>query len=86
MMEGEYVFEIGQQRMRMMPGDSLVGPRGVPHRLGYVGERPGKIMIGFAPAGQMEKFFMEAAKLRDFAADEKLYRAVAWTWWVRRCR
>jgi len=31
-------------------------------------------MIGFAPAGQMERFFMEAAKLRDFAADQKLYR------------
>ena len=73
-MEGEYVFEIGQQRMRMTPGDSLVGPRGVPHVWAYVGEKPGKIMIGFAPAGQMERFFIEAAKLRDFGADQKLYR------------
>ena len=73
-MEGEYVFEVGEQRMRMRPGDSLIGPRGVPHVWAYVGEKPGKIMIGFAPAGQMEKFFVEAAKLRDFAADQKLYR------------
>jgi quercetin 2,3-dioxygenase len=73
-MEGEYVFEVGEQRMRMRPGDSLIGPRGVPHVWAYVGESPGKIMIGFAPAGQMEKFFIEAAKLRDFAADQKLYR------------
>ena len=60
--------------MRMRPGDSLIGPRGVPHVWAYVGEKPGKIMIGFAPAGQMEKFFVEAAKLHDFAADQKLYR------------
>ena len=73
-MEGEYVFEVGEQRMRLGPGDSLVAPRGVPHVWAYVGEKPGKIMIGFAPAGQMEKFFVEAAKLRDFAADQKLYR------------
>ena len=73
-MEGEYVFEVGEQRMRMRPGDSLIGPRGVPHVWAYVGEKPGKIIIGFAPAGQMEKFFVEAAKLRDFAADQKLYR------------
>jgi len=73
--EGEYVFEVGEQRMRLGPGDSLVAPRGVPHVWAYVGEKPGKIMIGFAPAGQMEKFFVEAAKLRDFPADQKLYRA-----------
>ena len=73
-MEGEYVFEVGEQRMRMTPGDSLIGPRGVPHVWAYVGEKPGKIMIGFAPAGQMQNFFTEAAKLRDFPADQKLYR------------
>jgi hypothetical protein len=36
---------------------------------------PGKILIGFQPAGKMETFFQEAAKISDFAADEKLYRA-----------
>jgi mannose-6-phosphate isomerase-like protein (cupin superfamily) len=74
-MEGEYVFEIGQERMRLRPGDSLLAPRRVPHVWAYVGETPGKILIGFQPAGKMETFFQEAAKLTDFAADQKLYRA-----------
>ena len=74
-MEGEYVFEVGQERMRLTPGDSLLAPRQVPHVWAYVGDKPGKILIGFQPAGKMETFFQEAARLRDFAADQKLYRA-----------
>jgi mannose-6-phosphate isomerase-like protein (cupin superfamily) len=74
-MQGEYVFEVGQERMRLTAGDSLLAPRKVPHVWSYVGETPGKILIGFQPAGKMETFFQEAAKLADFAADQKLYRA-----------
>ena len=73
-MDGEYVFEVGQERMRLRPGDSLLAPRKVPHVWAYVGENPGKILIAFQPAGKMETFFQEAAKLHDFAADAKLYR------------
>jgi mannose-6-phosphate isomerase-like protein (cupin superfamily) len=74
-MDGEYVFEVGEERIRLRPGDSLLAPRQVPHVWAYVGEAPGKILIGFQPAGKMETFFEEAAKMSDFAADEKLYRA-----------
>jgi quercetin 2,3-dioxygenase len=74
-MEGEYVFEVGQERMRLRPGDSLLAPRRLPHVWAFVGETPGKILIGFQPAGRMEMFFQEAAKIDDFAANEKLYRA-----------
>ena len=74
-MEGEYVFEVAQERMRLGPGDSLLAPRKLPHVWAYVGETPGKILIGFLPAGHMERFFHEAAKISDFAADENLYRA-----------
>ena len=33
-MEGEYVFEVGQERMRVRPADSLLAPRKLPHVLG----------------------------------------------------
>jgi mannose-6-phosphate isomerase-like protein (cupin superfamily) len=72
--EGDYVFEVGHERMRLTPGDSLLAPRKVPHVWAYVGDTPGKILIGFQPAGKMETFFQEAAKISAFAADEKLYR------------
>ena len=74
-MEGEYVFEVGRERMRLGPRDSLLAPRGVPHVWAYVGDSPGRILIGFQPAGKMEFFFREAAKITDFAADQELYRA-----------
>jgi hypothetical protein len=60
--------------MRLKPGDSLLAPRKVSHLWAYVGEGAGKILIAFQPAGRMEAFFQEAAKLHDFAADAKLYR------------
>ena len=43
--EGEFVFEIGQQRFTLKPGDSLLGPRQVPHVWAYVGDPRGRILI-----------------------------------------
>src|SRR4030095_12839879 len=71
-MDVDYVFEVGHERMRVRPGDSLLAPRRAPHVWAYVGETPGKILIDFQPASKMETFFQEAAKISDFAADEKL--------------
>ena len=59
--------------MRLKPGDSLLAPRKVPHVWAYIGEGAGKKLIAFQPAGRMEGFFQEEAKLHDFAADAKLY-------------
>ena len=60
--EGEYVFEVGQERMRLKPGDSVFGPRKVPHVWAFVGDQPGRILFVFTPAGQMEAFFREIGK------------------------
>jgi len=69
--------KVGEEQMCLRPGDSLLAPRRVPHVWAYVGEVAGKILIGVQPAGKMETFFQEAAKISDFAADERLYRACA---------
>ena len=55
--EGEFVLEVGSDRHRLGPGDSLLAPRGVPHVWAHVGDGRGRILIAFAPAGQMEAFF-----------------------------
>jgi quercetin dioxygenase-like cupin family protein len=59
---GEYVFEIGDQRFRLGPGDSVLGPRRVPHAFVYDGAGPGRILIGFTPAGRIEQFFRDLEK------------------------
>src|SRR5690242_12795592 len=61
-LEGEFLIEIGQERYRLQPGDSLLAPRRVPHVWAYVGEARGRILITFLPAGKMEAFFREVTK------------------------
>lgn len=50
--EGEFLFEVGQQRLRLRPGDSLLAPRRMPHVWASVGNAIGRILITFSlPAG-----------------------------------
>jgi quercetin dioxygenase-like cupin family protein len=60
--EGEFIFELGQENMSLRPGDSLFAPRQIPHVWAYVGEGQGKILITFTPPGKMEAFFREVTK------------------------
>src|SRR5690242_10050910 len=56
-LEGEFIIEVGQDRTRLQPGDSLLAPRKVPHVWAYVGDTRGRMLITFLPAGKMEAFF-----------------------------
>jgi mannose-6-phosphate isomerase-like protein (cupin superfamily) len=60
-MEGEVLFQVGDSRKRLGPGESVLGPRGIPHTFMGVGEKPARMVIAFSPAGKMEEFFREAA-------------------------
>ena len=64
-MAGEFVFEVGEsgsvKRVTLKPGDSILAPRGIPHVFAYVSDEPGKMLIGFTPAGRMEAFFRKVA-------------------------
>jgi len=76
--EGEYILEIGSERFQLKPGDSVLGPREVPHAWAFVGDTPGRMLITFAPANKMEAFFRDNAKRRkdgDYLNDAQVYRA-----------
>jgi quercetin dioxygenase-like cupin family protein len=60
--EGEFLFEVGQESFRLHLGNSLLGPRQVPHVWAHVGASRGRILIAFVPAGQMEAFFRAVAQ------------------------
>ena len=75
-LEGEFLIEVGQNRRRLQPGDSLLAPRQVPHVWAYVGEARGRILITFMPAGKMEAFFREVTKANAMPPqDPQLWRA-----------
>jgi mannose-6-phosphate isomerase-like protein (cupin superfamily) len=74
--EGEFILEVGQDRFRLQPGDSVFGPREVPHVWANVGNTRGKFLAVFSPAGKMEGFFREAANANAAPTqDSLLWRA-----------
>jgi mannose-6-phosphate isomerase-like protein (cupin superfamily) len=60
-LEGQVLFQVGNNRKRLGPGESVLGPRGLPHAFMGVGEKPARMVITFTPAGKMEEFFREVA-------------------------
>ncbi len=56
---GQYIVEVGSQRYELKSGDSVLGPRRVPHAFAFVGDTPGRLMVGFTPAGRVEQFFRD---------------------------
>ena len=62
--EGEYLLEIGEERFDLGPGDSILAPRTVPHAWAFKGKDHGRLLIAFQPAGLMESFFQELAKIK----------------------
>jgi mannose-6-phosphate isomerase-like protein (cupin superfamily) len=58
-LEGEVAFQIGDQRLRLGPGESALATRRVPHTFSSVSAAPSRMLIAFCPAGRMEAFFRE---------------------------
>jgi quercetin dioxygenase-like cupin family protein len=73
-MEGEILFQIGDTRKHLRPGDSVLGPRNVPHAFAVVGEKPGRLLITFTPAGKMEEFFRATAIPNPPVQDAAFFR------------
>ncbi len=57
--EGRVAFQVGDQRMELRTGESVLAPRMIPHTFSSVSETPGHMLIGFTPAGKMEQFFRD---------------------------
>ena len=66
-MDGAVVFQVGDQRVRLRPGESILAPRAVPHTFSAVHD-PSHLLIAFCPAGKMQQYFLDAEKHPDQAA------------------
>jgi mannose-6-phosphate isomerase-like protein (cupin superfamily) len=57
-LEGEFQIKVGDQLYDVKPGDSVFGPRGVPHAFTKLGDDGvGRMLTTFQPAGKMEACF-----------------------------
>ena len=71
--EGEVLFQLGGERKRLGAGESVLGPRMVPHGFMGVGEKPAHMIIAFTPAGMMEAFFRETAVPNGPPMDARMF-------------
>ncbi len=75
--KGEFVFEVGDERFTLHPGDSLFAPRMVPHAWAQVGDTPGTLLLAVQPAGSLEAFFMENCAMDRPPTPEEAERSFA---------
>jgi quercetin dioxygenase-like cupin family protein len=54
--EGEYLFQVANEKYQMKSGDTIFLPRNVQHAFIQVTEK-GKVIVSYMPAGKMEDFF-----------------------------
>ena len=59
--EGEHVFQVGDEAFEVGPGGLVFAPRGVPHSQRRVVDRTGRVLVMCSPAG-LEGFFRELAE------------------------
>jgi mannose-6-phosphate isomerase-like protein (cupin superfamily) len=75
--EGEFAFEVGEERFTLRPGDSLFAPRMVPHVWAYVGDEPGTLLLAVRPAGSLEAFFQQSCEMTRLPTPEEADRTFA---------
>lgn len=54
--EGEYMFQLGEEKYNMKTGDTIFLPRNVPHAFIQLTEKA-RTIVSYLPAGKMEDFF-----------------------------
>jgi mannose-6-phosphate isomerase-like protein (cupin superfamily) len=63
-LDGEFLFQVGENTFRLAKGDSILGPRTVTHAFASLGDT-GRLMIIYQPAGTMEKFLCRWQPIDD---------------------
>lgn len=62
-LRGEFIARVGNDTLRLGPGDSAFAPRTIPHTFAMVSAGEGQMLVLFQPAGSMEHFFHEMSKV-----------------------
>jgi mannose-6-phosphate isomerase-like protein (cupin superfamily) len=78
-MEGEVALQVGDQRVHLHAGESILAPRRIPHCFSAVGS-PAHLLIAFTPADKMEQYFIDAAAHPSLAATEDFMNRYAMKW------
>ena len=61
-LEGEFLIKVGDQLYNAKAGDTVFGPRGVPHAFTKTNDGNARLLMTFQPAGKMEEFFIAVSE------------------------
>lgn len=75
-LQGEYYFQVGEDKYRLGVGDSIFLPRKVPHAWTQVSEK-GKLTVILQPAGKLEDFFVAVAGLKHEPTPQEMKQLFA---------
>ncbi len=79
--EGEFLLEAGEKRFHLKPGDSVFGPKKVPHVWAFVEGARGRMVFVVSPIGQLETFFNDAGKTNILPGpDQNQWRPYGLEW------
>ncbi|GAB4041619.1 cupin domain-containing protein [Spirosoma gilvum] len=67
--EGEYLFQVGNEQFTVQAGDTVFAPRGIPHSWIQLSEH-GKQVYMVQPAGKLEDFFLKMNELKGPPTEE----------------
>jgi mannose-6-phosphate isomerase-like protein (cupin superfamily) len=72
-LKGEFYFKIGEDTFTAKEGDTVLGPRKVPHAFSKMGVGDAKILMFFQPAGKMEEMFKKISEggLKNMTEEEQ---------------
>lgn len=74
--EGEYLFQVGDDKYQMKSGDTIFLPRNVQHAFLQLTEK-GKMIVSYLPAGKMESFFKVTDKWTSPPTKEEIVKVFA---------
>jgi quercetin dioxygenase-like cupin family protein len=74
--EGEYIFQVGEDKYQMKSGDTIFLPRNIQHAFVQLTEK-GKMIVSYLPAGKMEDFFEVTDKWTSPPTKEEISRVFA---------
>ncbi|GAB2604458.1 cupin domain-containing protein [Spirosoma areae] len=74
--EGEYLFQVGDDKYQLKAGDSIFLPRKVAHAWTQVSDR-GRMTVIVQPAGKLEEFFLTMAGLQSEPTKEEMVKHFA---------
>ena len=69
--DGEYLFQVGEDKYQIKTGDTIFLPRNVQHAFLQMSEK-GKMIVSYLPSGKMEAFFKVTDKWTSPPTNEEI--------------